>query len=133
MWTTLVHSNQPGATRVRITGLEPVIDVDGAAVQVEYVICELDEEALAADGVSGFGYGVPARDVERYCARTTPAENAVLHLRSEPREELIVGVSPTRPGRTVITGHQISFRVGWQRGTDEIDVNVTIAVSSGDR
>lgn len=133
MWTTLVHSNQSGAARVRITSLEPVIEVDGAAVTVEYAICELDQEALAADGVSGFGYGVPARDVDRYCARTRPAENAVLHLRSEPREELIVGLTPTRPGRTVITGHQIEFRVGWQRGSDEIDVNVTIDVSADDR
>lgn len=126
VWSTLVHSGRPGAERVSITSLEPQFETDGTEAVVEYVICELDPEVLAADGVGAFGYGLRDRDVERYCKRTRPATGASFPLRSQPPQELLFGVTPTRPGRTVITGHRMAFRVGWQRGSEEIDVELQL-------
>jgi hypothetical protein len=126
LWTTLVHSGRPGADEVTITGLEPRVRLDGSRAAVEYVICELDPTVLDKEGVGSFGYGGSDRDLKRYCARTRPAVGATFRLRSEPPEELLVGVTPTRPGRTVITGHRISFRVGWQVGSDDIGVTVKL-------
>ena len=126
VWTTLVHSGEPGADKISISSLEPHFETDGAEATVEYVICELDPEVLDRDGVGGFGYGLRDRDVERYCTRTRPAVGATFALRSQPPEELLVGVTPTRDGRTVITGHRMTFGVGWQRGTAELDVELRI-------
>lgn len=126
VWTTLVHSGTPGAKPVSITSLEPRFETDGTEAIVKYIICELDPEVLSTDEVGGFGYGLRARDVERYCTRTRPATGASFPLRSQPPQELLVGVTPTRPGRTVILSHRMSFRVGWQRGSEEIDVELQL-------
>jgi hypothetical protein len=37
-----------------------------------------------------------------------------------------VGVTPTRPGRTVIQSHRIQFKEGWQQGSDDIHVEVVL-------
>jgi hypothetical protein len=39
---------------------------------------------------------------------------------------LLVGVTPTRPGRTVIQSHRIEFREGWQKGSADIQVGVEL-------
>lgn len=74
VWTTLADSDSAGGSPVTFTSLEPRLRQDGAAVEVEYVICELDPVALEKDRVGGFGYGLPTRFVERLCASTRPAE-----------------------------------------------------------
>ena len=121
-WTTLADSDEPGGSAISFTSIEPRFRQDGAAVEVEYLICELDRVALEEDGVTGFGYGGPTRMVKRYCASTRPAEGGDLVLRSDTRQQLLVGITPTRPGRTVITGHDVTYRVGWQRGSGLIHV-----------
>lgn len=126
VWNTLVHTGTPGAEEVTITGLEPEFRRDGAAATVEYLICELDPAVLAEEGVVGFGAGLRSRAVDRYCTSTRPAVGATFRLRSQPPEEVLVGVTPTRPGRTAIARHHMSFDVGWQRGSDEIDVDVVV-------
>lgn len=126
VWTTLVHTGTPGAERVSISSLEPRVATDGTEAVVEYVICELDPRVLDAQGVGGFGYGMHAQDVRRYCLRTRPAEGATLPLRSDPPQEVLLGVTPTRPGRTVISGHRMSFGVGWRRGSAELDVALVV-------
>jgi hypothetical protein len=125
-WTTLADSDEPGGSPITFTELEPILKQDGAEVTVEYLICELDPAALAEDRVSGFGYGLPTRYVERYCMSTAPAEGADLILRTGVRQELLVGITATQPGRTVISGHHVDYRVGWQRGRSDIDVTTQL-------
>lgn len=126
VWTTLADSDRPGDSPITFTGLEPRFRQDGAAVRVEYVICDLDPVALEENGVTGFGYGGPTRWVKRYCAGTRPAEGADLVLGADQRQELLVGITATRPGRTVITGHDVTYRVGWRRGSDRIAVSTRL-------
>jgi hypothetical protein len=49
-----------------------------------------------------------------------------MRLGTDPGHELLVGVTPTRPGRTVIQSHRIQFREGWQKGSDDIHVEVVL-------
>jgi hypothetical protein len=126
VWTTLADSDEPGGSPITFTHLEPVFGQDGADVRVEYVICELDPVALEEDRVGAFGYGLPTRYVERYCLRNSPAVGADLVLRTDVRHELLVGITSTQPGRTVITGHRVDYRVGWQRGRSDIDVTTRL-------
>jgi len=126
VWTTLADSDPAGGSPVTFTSLEPRLRQDGAAVEVEYVICELDPVALEKDRVGGFGYGLPTRVVERLCASTGPAEGGQLVLGADTRQELLVGITATRPGRTVISGHQATYRVGWWRGSRDIAVTTRL-------
>ena len=126
VWTTLADSDEPGGSPITFTGLEPIFKQDGAEATVEYLICELDPAALEEDRVGGFGYGLPTRYVDRYCLSTQPAEGADLILRTDVRQELLVGITSTQPGRTVISGHHVDYRVGWQRGRSDIDVTTRL-------
>ena len=126
VWTTLADSDEPGGSPITFTRLEPIFKQDGAEATVEYVICELDPAALEEDRVGGFGYGLPTRYVERYCLSTSPAEGADLNLRTDVRRELLVGITSTQSGRTVISGHHVDYRVGWQRGRSDIDVTTQL-------
>ena len=42
------------------------------------------------------------------------------------RQELLVGITPTRRGRTVITGHRVTYREGWRRGSSDIHVETVL-------
>ena len=122
VWTTLGDSDRPGSSPITFTSLKPIFKNNGAAVTVEYIICELDPVALEEEGVGGFGYGLPTRYVNRYCKSTRPAKGADFTLGSSTRQELLVGITPTQPGRTAISGHHVSYRAGWQRGSSDIHV-----------
>jgi hypothetical protein len=126
-WTSLVHSQTAGADELVITGLTPRVRNDTTAATVEYLICVLDTDVLEDEGVGGFMFGGRDRDVDHYCSSTRPAVGATLHLRADPPEEVIVGITPAREGRSVIADHQIAYRVGWQRGHDTIHVSTRVA------
>lgn len=128
VWTTLVHHNRDNLEEVTVTEIEPIVRTDGAEVEVEYLICELDQGNLAREKVGGFGYGLGDRDVDRYCATTTPAKGATFDPTGDSLQELLVGVTATRPGRTIITGHHIEFENGWRVGDDDIAVEIDLAV-----
>ena len=126
LYTVLADTNRPGRSSITITGLEPIMNQDGARVDVEYLICDLDPVVLEKEGVEGFGFGGSSAAVARYCTSTRPAEDADLTLRADVRQALLVGITPTRPGRTVISGHHVTYRVGWQRGSSDIDVEIKL-------
>lgn len=132
VWTTLADSQSIGSSAITFTELEPVIERDGAAVDVEYLVCALDEEALAEDGVGSFGYGLRDMAVRRSCTTTSPALGARLVAEPGVRRELLVGITATQPGRTVISGHRAAYDVGWRRGHGDILVETDLrATPSG--
>ena len=126
IWTVLEHGQTATPGTIDIADIEPDVTHDGAAVKVDYAICQLDPEALAADGVSSAGYGMLDRHTRHYCTRLVPAEGASMRLGNEPGQELLVGITTTRPGRSVIRGHRIEFSEGWRRGSADIQVSVVV-------
>jgi hypothetical protein len=126
VWTSLGPFSGDEGSVVEIRGLQPTLGRDEAAVRVEYLVCELDPDRLERLGVGGFGYGMPERAVDRSCVTTRPAIGASIELGADPPHELIVGVTPTRPGRSVVTGHEAAYRVGWQVGREDVAVTVRV-------
>lgn len=126
IWTVLEHGQDQESAVLHIRSIEPNIPQDGAAAHVEYVVCHLDPEVLAADGVNSVGYGMPDKTVHRACRRLEPVEGADFELGAVPGQELLVGVTTTRPGHTVIRSHRIEFTEGWRRGSADIHAEVDI-------
>lgn len=125
-WTSLIHSRTAGVEEMVITGLTPRVQNDSSGAAVEYLICVLDTEVLADERVGGFMFGGRDRDIDHYCSKTRPAIGSTLHLRADPPEEVLVGITPTKQGRSVIADHQITYKVGWQRGHATIRVSTKI-------
>lgn len=126
IWTPLEQGRTAAPGEIVIESIVPRMESDGASVEVEYAICHLDPATLAAEGVGGSPLGGRDRDLGRYCTRVVTAEGASMRLGTDPGRELLVGVTPTRPGRTVIQSHRIEFQEGWQKGSDDIHVAVTL-------
>lgn len=126
IWTVLEHGQTAAPGTIDIEGIEPNVTSDGAAVKVDYAVCHLDPTVLAAERVSSSGYGMRDHHVRRYCTRLVPAEAASMQLGTKPGQELLVGVTPTRPGRSIIRSHLIEFSEGWRQGTAEIHASVDI-------
>lgn len=126
VWTPLESGRTAPPGEITIYDIAPRMTDDGAAVVVDYAICDLDPATLAAERVGGFGYGLRDSDLHRYCRRVLPAKGTSLRLGTEPGRDLLVGVTATRPGRTVIRSHHITFGEGWQRGSDDIFVEVLL-------
>lgn len=121
IWTSLSErASRPDQRRVlTIDAVEPVILRDGG-VQVDYFVCTLDLSVTDEEGVGGFGYGLSDRWAQRVCADLRPAEGTTMDLVAEPAQQLLVRVTPTGGGRTVITGHDLTFREGWQTGSETV-------------
>jgi hypothetical protein len=126
IWTVLEHGRTATPGTVHIESIEPDVTRDGAAVKVDYAICHLDPDVLAAEGVTSSGYGMLDRYTRRICTLLVPAEGASMRLGTKPGQELLVGITTTRPGRSVIRSHRIEFSEGWRHGTADIHVEVDI-------
>ena len=93
---------------------------------MEYLVCALDEEALVKAGVGGFGHGLRDQAVRRSCGTTSPALGARLVAEPGVRRELLVGITATQPGRTIISGHRATYDAGWRRGSSDILVETDL-------
>lgn len=127
VWTSLSErALRPERRRVlTIEDVEPVV-TRGDDVRVDYFVCTLDLGALDDAGVGGFGYGMPERWAERVCTDLRPAAGTTMDLVAEPAQQLLVRVTPTGPGRTVITGHDLTFREGWQTGRERVSPEIRL-------
>ncbi len=94
------------------TGLEGRADVD-------YFVCRLrpvgDPVMTGSDD-----------DVQQTCRELVPALGATLDLEEDPRQQLMVRVTPTRPGVVRIRAHRVTYGDGWQTGTDTVGPRLRI-------
>lgn len=49
-----------------------------------------------------------------------------MRLGIRPGQELLVGVTTTQAGRSVVQSHRIEFSEGWRQGTADIHASVDI-------
>ena len=90
-----------------------------AEAELSYFVCTIDT------AVDAIGSGSQA-DVDDVCSTLAPADGATLSLGIRSREQLLLKVTPTKPGVVRLHGLDITYAHGWQHGTQHIggDVNV---------
>jgi hypothetical protein len=128
VWSSVtVPSTDPGEDRVlRIEAVEPRVRRDDTAARIDYFVCTFDAAYGESHGVGAFGYGGDTREAERACTSLVPAVGATLDLSGDPVQQLVVSVTPTRPGVLAIPKHLVTWSVGWQSRTEQINEGLRI-------
>ena len=70
---------------------------------------------------------VEEADLSRYCVRNVPAAGAPLRFAGpKPRDQIVMTVTPTKPGEVRIAGLDVGYRAGWRRGAQVIGSDVEV-------
>ncbi|WP_193612323.1 hypothetical protein [Nocardioides lijunqiniae] len=106
---------------IEIREIEADILKDEAAVRVEYLLCTVDPSS----GVGGVG-SVRKSDIEEQCSELVPAQGQRMTLNATPRQQLVMAVTPTRPGAITIKGTTVSYDYGWRVGSEFLTVELVM-------
>jgi hypothetical protein len=93
---------------------------DSADTDIGFVMCTI------VPGNSAFGAARQA-DLESGCSSLEPVEDADMELNGDPRQQVLMSLTPHRSGKVRVRGVDVSYRDGWQDGTQTTggDVEVT--------
>lgn len=105
---------------VRIHGADPDGLADSTGAQVAYFVCT--PEPGPTGGAIGFASD---SDFPQQCGGLVSATGATLSL---AKQQLIVAITPTRPGVLVLHGIDVHYTDGWQNGTQRVGGDVRIRV-----
>ena len=106
------------ADSVRIDRIAAVVTTNTADADVRFLVCTVDP----AGGAGGVGL-IREKDFARTCPDPVPAEGgAVLTPEAGRHQDVVMAVTPRRRGDVRIEALQVTYRHGWQRGTQTIAV-----------
>jgi hypothetical protein len=88
---------------IRVLRVKPHIVRDETAAYYEFLTCVLK------DADRGLGAG-DARDVSAFCASTKPTTGAAFGLQDGTRSQILMEVTPTKPGRLELEGVDVRYR-----------------------
>jgi hypothetical protein len=115
----------PGVGRVssvHIDALKPRVVQNTSGGTIRFELCTL----LPGGAAVGLDIGGLSR-LGRYCGAMTPAVGAEFSLVKES-QELVMLYTPARSGRIRIAGVDMTYRAGWQKGTERVGVDTTFYV-----
>ena len=96
----------------------PVVTTNTAAAQVTVRVCIL----ATPHDVGGVG---SVSDLSGTCSRLDDPAGASLRLGSFA-DQLVVTITPERPGVVVVRGLLVSYSHGWQHGTELVGDNIRV-------
>ena len=99
-------------------------EVDDApgGIDVAFWVCTIADPELGAIGAAH------EDDVDETCSTLEPAEGATLSLGTDPRQQLLLAVTPVTRGlvEVEITGVDVTYSHGWQHGTQRLGSEVSV-------
>ncbi|WP_395695018.1 hypothetical protein [Nocardioides sp.] len=125
--TTYIGMTFPGAGEgtVHLDAATPVVVSGGASATTGVLVC-----TMSGGSAVGLAHG---REVEQYCSPLEAAAGADLSLGPEPRQQLMLAVTPTRPGERIkVDGVDVTYTDGWRHGTQRVPGTFTVWVSDHD-
>lgn len=97
-----------------------VVARNDAGATVATRLCTLDPQELRSSGIGAIG-SVDGEDFLRYCPDPAPVtEGTRLDLAAEPAQQLLLAVTPSRPGVVLVRGVDLTYSHGWRHGTQTI-------------
>ncbi|WP_076261366.1 hypothetical protein [Intrasporangium flavum] len=69
-------------------------------------------------------------EIGQQCSSLVPAEGAAMSLGERPSQQLVMAVTPHRPGHVAIRDVTVTYSHRWQRGTEVLAGLVTLEVAT---
>lgn len=111
----ITHERHSAEGSIRIRDVQPDLGENDAEATVEYFLCTVDPSS----GVGSIG-SVDARLIGDECSELVAAEGQEMELNARPRQQLVLAVTPTKPGTVTVEGTELSYSYGWRRGTQRL-------------
>jgi len=115
------HAMLFGITRQSFRGVSGVVTLhnasanairDSGAARIEFFVCVLNPKT---------GNFTSVHDNRPWCASRLPIAGAVLPLRPNVTQQLVMSLTLMRPGRLEIHGVDVTYTRGHQSGTQHLD------------
>jgi hypothetical protein len=97
---------------VTISDIEPRVIEDTANARIRFYVC-----TISPRGGAGSIGSVYEPDLGQECAKVVPASGATLQLHAHPRQQVVMSVELRKPGSLRIHGMNMTYKYGWQTGT----------------
>lgn len=112
IYVGITHEPRDVRGSIEIHGAAPDIVRDSAGVRVDYLLCTINPS-----GNAGSVGAVTASEITQECSSLTSAQGRAMDLNADPRQQVVMSVTPTKPGTVEIEGTELSFSFGWRRGS----------------
>ena len=101
--------------------LSPRVVLNSSNATIRLFVCHVNPDGdVGAIGVEG------RRHIDDDCRSLVPARGARVELNAEPKQQVVIEISPRRPGQVLVDGIDITYSHGWQRGLQRVGGRVDI-------
>ncbi len=108
---------------VHIDKLSPRLVRDTAGGTFTFELCTL-KSSNTSMGMAAGGLGV----LRPYCTTMAPAVGADFTVGGGERQQIVMVVTPARPGIIRVAGLDLTYTAGWQKGTEHVGIGTTLFV-----
>jgi hypothetical protein len=107
--------------RVTVTAARPnvVVNTADATFKVQICVRRAGVGAISADDLRNLG---------QYCAHVVPAKGASMWVRGARPDQVIVTVTPRRPGTVRLRGLHLTYSHGWHHGSQNTGFGFVLRV-----
>ena len=125
----MVYSAPSGrVSSVHIDKLSPRLVRDTAGGTFAFELCTL-KVSNTSMGMAAGGLGV----LDPYCTSMRPAVGADFTVGGGERQQIVMVVTPARPGIIRVAGLDLTYTAGWQKGTEHVGIGTTLFVRAQPR
>lgn len=107
---------------LHIDDVEPRVASDTAGARISFFICT----NIQPPGPDELALGTARGDVSKYCSHLVPASNVDMPTGRGHYQNIVMRVVATQPGKLRVNGIDVSYRDGWQHGTQWTGFGVTV-------
>ena len=118
LFVGMTYPTRQASGSVTVDDVEAHVVSNTAEAEFEYLVCEVNDDA---DGALG-----AVDDLENQCLTTQPLEKASFGPEDTPFRQVVLVVTLTKPGEVLVQGIDITYRHGWQHGTQRMGEGVLL-------
>lgn len=98
---------------------------NSSAAQIRFFVCRVGgTRTIGAIGI------VDQAEMNSSCLSLEPAREAEVRLGRAPMDQIVMAVTPTRPGRVTVRSLRVTYSQGWKTGTQKIGGHITFRTAS---
>jgi hypothetical protein len=113
------HSDDAGLS-LHVSAVRPLVATNTSAADITVLRCPLAFGGAGPDGID-------RRRADAVCTSLTPFDGGSVHIGSrEGDDDIVLAVTPHRPGTVRIAGLEVSYSTGLRHGTQHVGVQARV-------